>query len=60
MLKFKDIFEKSKEMSNKEYDLYFQKLLKKYKIKDISELSDKDKSKFFKEIDRAVKSDTGS
>ena len=60
MLKFKDIYEKAKEMSNKEYDLYFQKLLKKYKVSDVSDLSDKDKSKFFKEIDKNVKGDTGS
>ena len=60
MLKFKDIYEKAKDYTDKEYDLYFQKLLKKYKVSDVSELSDKDKSKFFKEIDKAVKSDTGS
>ena len=57
MKSFRKMFEAAKEMSNKEYDLFFQKLLKKYKVSDISELDKKQKAKFFDEIDKAVKSD---
>lgn len=53
---FKIMCEK-KEMTGKEYDKYFQSLLKRYRVKDISELSDKDKKKFFDEIEKNVKAD---
>jgi len=54
---FKSIEEKAKQMSDKQFDRYFKQLLKKYKVKDIEELSDKDRKKFFKEIDDNVKAD---
>ena len=34
-----------------EYQKYFQKVLKKFKVKSPGELEDKDKKKFFKEVD---------
>lgn len=55
---FTEIEEKAKEMSNKEYDKYFQQLLKKYKAKDIEDLSKEDKKKFFNDIEKNVKADS--
>ena len=56
---YKELEEKQKEMTDKEYDAFFAKMLKKYKVSHISELDKKQKSAFFKEIDKAVKSDEG-
>ena len=58
MIKFKDMFEKAKEMTDKEYEKYFRAMLKKYKVKDPSELDKNKRKKFFDEIDKNVNSDS--
>ena len=58
MIKFKEMFtEKAKEMTDKEYEQYFKAMLKKYGVKDPSELDKNKRKKFFDEIDKNVKSD---
>lgn len=50
MLKYNELFEKK----NTEEEI-FKKLLKKYKVSDIDELSSDDKIKFFKELEKDLK-----
>jgi hypothetical protein len=40
-----------------EYQKYFQKMLKKYGVKSPEELDDKDKKKFYDEVDKGWKAD---
>lgn len=40
-----------------EYQKFFDKMLKKYKVKSPAELSDEDKKKFYEEVDAGWKSD---
>ena len=39
------------------YDIYFDKMLKKWKIKSPAELSKAEKIKFFDEVDKGFKAD---
>ena len=40
-----------------EYQAFFNKKLKKFDVKSVSELDDEDKKKFFNEIDKEWKGD---
>jgi len=51
MLKFEDMFEKEET----EYEKLFNDLLKRYKAKKIEDLDEKNKKKFFNELDKLVK-----
>ena len=41
-----------------EYQAFFNKKLKKFDVKSVSELDDEDKKKFFNEIDKEWKGDS--
>ena len=58
MKSFKSMFEKAKEVSDKEYEKIFKTELKKFGVKDIQDLSDKDKKKFFNKLDSLVSDET--
>ena len=52
---FTELEEAAKAMTDKEYLKYYKSLLKKYKVKEIDELSKEDKKKFFNDIEKSVK-----
>ena len=45
------------EGTKEEYQKFFNKKLKKFDVKSVSELDDEDKKKFFNEIDKEWKGD---
>lgn len=51
MLSFKSLFEKTEKEKHEEI---FNKLLKKYKAKELSDLSDIQKLDFFKELKKLI------
>ena len=57
MIKFQEMFEKAKKVTDKEHEKIFNGLLKKYKARGIDDLSDKDKKKFFNELDKMIDAD---
>ena len=57
MIKFKDMFEKAKEMSYKEQEKLFMKELKKFGVKDLEDLTPKQKKQFFNRINFLIKAD---
>ena len=46
------------EGTKEEYQKFFNKKLKKFDVKSVSELDDEDKKKFFNEIDKEWKGDS--
>ncbi|WXB47950.1 hypothetical protein WCWAEYFT_CDS0248 [Vibrio phage VB_VaC_TDDLMA] len=44
----------------KSYQMYFDKMLKKYNVESPEDLSDEDKKKFFDEVDKGWKADKES
>lgn len=56
---YKALEEKAKQMSDVQFDKYYKKLLKSFGAKDIEDLSKENKKKFFNQIDKDVKSDSG-
>ncbi|QAU04526.1 DNA ligase 1 [Vibrio phage Va1] len=44
----------------KAYQMYFDKMLKKYNVESPEDLSDEDKKKFFDEVDKGWKADKES
>lgn len=54
---FKSLEEKAKKMNDKEFDRFYKKLLKKYGVKDLEDLSKEDKKKFFNDIEKNVQAD---
>jgi len=56
MRRFDEILNEAK--GDKEaYQKYFDKILKKYKVDSPEDLSDKDRKKFFNEVDKGWKAD---
>jgi hypothetical protein len=49
--------DKESENDGPEYKAFFNKMLKKYKVKDPSELSKEDQKKFYDEVDAGWKGD---
>jgi hypothetical protein len=39
-------------LEKKDYEAFFKKAMKKFKVKDINDMSDKEKDKFFNYIDK--------
>lgn len=51
----------NEKMDDKEaYQMYFDKMLKKYNVESPEDLSDEDKKKFFDEVDKGWKADKES
>ncbi|UOK16687.1 DNA ligase I [Vibrio phage phiKT1024] len=56
---FREFLEESMD-DKKAYQMYFDKMLKKYNVESPEELSDEDKKKFFDEVDKGWKADKES
>lgn len=53
----RELEEKAVKMSDKQFEKYYNALLKKYKVEDVSELDKKMRKKFFDEIEANVQAD---
>ena len=55
MKEFREWLNEEMDKNSNEYKEFFQKMLKKYNVKEPDELDDEEKKKFFDEIDRKWK-----